>query len=192
MPSSVQSPPPLLTSLALPLSRFADLKRGLTSVTDSEWENLPEVGNLTGKKQKRNPRFERDYAMPDSVTLGQMAQNSTEGSLTDAQMVRALVPRHMASSTRELTCSLPSLFSQAAGLDTPAATGTMTDLVEIGNARDKVLSLKLDQVRALISHTRVSRPLIVVCPPLRSLPATTRMAPRLPSTPRATSPTSTA
>ena len=27
-------------------------------------------------------------------------------------------------------------------------SGAMTDLVEIGNARDKVLSLKLDQVRA--------------------------------------------
>jgi pre-mRNA-processing factor 6 len=59
-------------------------------VTDAEWESLPEVGNLTGKKQKRNPRFDREYAMPDSVTLGHLASANTVGELTDAQMVRPL------------------------------------------------------------------------------------------------------
>lgn len=66
--------------------RFADLKRGLTAVTDSEWENLPEVSNMTGKKQKRNPRFDREYAVPDSVTLTNMASNATEGQLSEEQM----------------------------------------------------------------------------------------------------------
>lgn len=27
--------------------QFADLKRGLSSFTDEEWENIPEVGNST-------------------------------------------------------------------------------------------------------------------------------------------------
>jgi hypothetical protein len=89
--SCVLSParaPSLTLSLSSSAHRFADLKRGLTAVTDAEWESLPEVGNLTGgKKQKRNPRFERDYAMPDSVTLGHLASNNTVGELTDAQMV---------------------------------------------------------------------------------------------------------
>ena len=35
-------------------------------------------------------------------------------------------------------------FVQSGGLETPA--GTMTNFVEIGQARDKILSLKLDQV----------------------------------------------
>jgi hypothetical protein len=71
--------------------RFADLKRGLEAVTNSEWENLPEVGNLTQKKLKRNPRFERDYAMPDSVTLGNLASSKAVGQLSEADMV-SLIP----------------------------------------------------------------------------------------------------
>lgn len=34
---------------------------------------------------------------------------------------------------------------QNGGFETPAGDGTMTDFVSIGNARDKVLSLRLDQ-----------------------------------------------
>lgn len=33
------------------------------------------------------------------------------------------------------------------GLETPSDSGTLTNFVEIGQARDKILSLKLDQVR---------------------------------------------
>ena len=32
--------------------RFVDLKRGLAAVTDEEWTNIPEVGNLARKKRK--------------------------------------------------------------------------------------------------------------------------------------------
>lgn len=31
--------------------QFADLKREFTVVNDLEWESIPVVGNLTGKKQ---------------------------------------------------------------------------------------------------------------------------------------------
>jgi pre-mRNA-processing factor 6 len=74
----------------LTVTRFADLKRGLGAVTDAEWENLPDVSNMTGKKTKRNPRMEREYAMPDSVALGNLAQSQTEGVLSEEQMVRLL------------------------------------------------------------------------------------------------------
>ena len=84
--------------------------------------------------------------MPDSVTLGNLASNNTVGELTDAQMVSTVSSFSPPSSSRELT-SPSRLLRLSQGADTPAATGTMTDLVEIGNARDKVLSLKLDQVR---------------------------------------------
>ncbi len=33
-------------------AQFEDLKRGFSSVTDEEWENLPEVGNLTKRRRK--------------------------------------------------------------------------------------------------------------------------------------------
>jgi pre-mRNA-processing factor 6 len=86
--------------------QFADLKRGLSVVTDEEWENIPEVGNLTRKKRRRD---ERSFVVPDSIIVGDRAKTEYE----------------------------------------PAESGTFTNFVEIGQARDKLLSLKLDQVRAL-------------------------------------------
>ncbi|KAF0540927.1 PRP1 splicing factor [Gigaspora margarita] len=34
--------------------QFADLKRGLAAVTDDEWANLPEIGDLVGKNRNKN------------------------------------------------------------------------------------------------------------------------------------------
>ncbi|KAG8948971.1 hypothetical protein FRC04_009172 [Tulasnella sp. 424] len=100
-------------------TQFADLKRGLSSVTDAEWENLPEVGNLTGKKRKRDLR-ERTYAVPDSIIAGDRDRGAMETTLDEQQQ-------------------------KFGGFDTPA-DGTLTNLVEIGQARDNLLSLKLDQI----------------------------------------------
>ncbi|QRW00024.1 pre-mRNA-splicing factor PRP1 [Ceratobasidium sp. AG-Ba] len=101
-------------------AQFADLKRGLTSVTDSEWENLPEVGNLTGKKRKRDPRM---YAVPDSVLVGDRDKLEYENSLDTRQQEQG------------------GFLSEIGD-----GGGTLTNLVAIGQARDKVLSLKLDQI----------------------------------------------
>jgi hypothetical protein len=62
--------------------QFADLKRGLSAVTDAEWESLPEVGNLTRKKRKKE---ERSYAVPDSVLLGDRGKAEYENALDAAQ-----------------------------------------------------------------------------------------------------------
>ncbi|GAA98462.1 uncharacterized protein L969DRAFT_87027 [Mixia osmundae IAM 14324] len=59
--------------------KFADLKRGLASVSAEEWENLPEVGNLTGKKRKKT--FDRMYAVPDSVLLTSRDKNAVDSSI---------------------------------------------------------------------------------------------------------------
>ncbi|TRM66208.1 PRP1 splicing factor, N-terminal-domain-containing protein [Schizophyllum amplum] len=97
--------------------QFADLKRGLSAVTDSEWENLPEVGNLTRKKRRRE---ERAYVVPDSVIVGDRGKNEFENALDPRQ---------------NEVC-----------FDTAADPGAMTNFIEIGQARDKILSLKLDQI----------------------------------------------
>ena len=62
--------------------QFADLKRGLSAVTDDEWENIPEVGNLTRKKRRRE---ERSYIVPDSVLVGDRSKNEYESSLDSRQ-----------------------------------------------------------------------------------------------------------
>ena len=97
--------------------QFSDLKRGLAVVTDEEWENIPEVGNLTRKKRRRD---ERSFAVSDSVIVGDRSKIEYENSLDSRQQ-------------------------QSGGFETPADSGT-TNFVEIGQARDRILSLKLDQV----------------------------------------------
>ncbi|KAF8271613.1 PRP1 splicing factor, N-terminal-domain-containing protein [Lactarius quietus] len=103
--------------------QFADLKRGLAVVTDSEWENIPEVGNLTRRKRRRD---ERTFAVPDSIIVGDRTKGEYENALDQRQQDQG-------------------------GFETPADSGALTNFVEIGQARDKVLSLKLDQVSGTTS-----------------------------------------
>ncbi|KAF8318392.1 putative pre-mRNA splicing factor prp1 [Clavulina sp. PMI_390] len=109
-------------------TQFADLKRGLGSVTDAEWENLPEVGNLTGKKRKRDPREGRVFAVSDSILLADRERGQMVNSLDERQQ-------------------------QYGGFETPAegGDGALTNLVAIGQARDTLLSLKLDQISDSVS-----------------------------------------
>lgn len=95
-------------------TQFSELKRGLASVTDEEWANLPEVGDLTRKHKRQKQQIQseqRFYAVPDSVIAG--AQGSTQYET--------------------------SIESQ------DDDNGTVTNFVEMGQARDKVLGIKLDQ-----------------------------------------------
>lgn len=115
-------------------TQFADLKRGLSAVTDSEWENLPEVGNLTGKKRKRDPREGRMFAVSDSILIADRDRGQLVNSLDEQQQANG-------------------------GYETPAegGDGALTNLVAIGQARDNLLSLKLDQVRMIPRHDTESR-----------------------------------
>ena len=98
--------------------QFADLKRSLAAVSEEDWANLPEVGDLTGKNRrtKQNLR-QRHYAVPDSVIAG--ARDSVQFDTTVADD-----------------------GAQAGGED---ADGAMTNFADIGAARDKVLKVRLDQ-----------------------------------------------
>lgn len=101
--------------------QFADLKRTLASVSEDQWANLPEVGDLTGKNRraKQNLR-QRFYAVPDSVIAG--ARDSTQFETTVAED-----------------------GTQADGRDADDGGGTMTNFADLGAARDKVLKVRLDQ-----------------------------------------------
>lgn len=69
--------------------QFSDLKRGLSVVTDEEWENIPEVGNLTRKKRRRD---ERSFAVPDSVIVGDRSKSEYENSLDSRQQQVSYFP----------------------------------------------------------------------------------------------------
>lgn len=97
--------------------QFADLKRALGTVSDEDWANLPEVGDLTGKNRRnRQALRQRFYAVPDSVIAG--ARDSTE---------------------------LGTTVMDDGPANGDVADGTMTNFADIGAARDKVLQVRLDQ-----------------------------------------------
>ena len=102
--------------------QFADLKRSLATVSDDDWANIPEVGDLTGKnrRSKQNLR-QRFYAVPDSVLAG--ARDSTQ----------------FETSVQEDGTPQPN------GPSRDNADGTMTNFANIGAARDRVLQVRLDQ-----------------------------------------------
>ena len=98
--------------------QFADLKRALGTVTDEDWANIPEVGDLTGRnKRAKRETQQRFYAVPDSVLAGANAGQQMETSINEDG-------------------------SQTNG---DSADGTMTNFADIGAARNKVLQVRLDQ-----------------------------------------------
>ncbi|PVU99672.1 hypothetical protein BB560_005464 [Smittium megazygosporum] len=104
--------------------QFSDLKRQLASLTQEEWDSIPEATNQSRQKRKRDPRMERYSAVPDSVISG----------LTDQ-------------------ISQPLSEIQTAGIETPlSSTETVTNFAAIGKARDKVLGIKLDQVEGTMTE----------------------------------------
>ncbi|KAL5348577.1 U4/U6 x U5 tri-snRNP complex subunit Prp1 [Pseudogymnoascus australis] len=101
--------------------QFADLKRALGTVSDEDWANLPEVGDLTGKNRRSKQALRNKfYAVPDSV----LAAAGTTG-----QMGTTVMEDGMASTAEQ-------------------GDGTMTNFADIGAARDKVLQVRLDQASA--------------------------------------------
>jgi len=69
--------------------KFADLKRGLSVFTNEEWIGIPEVGNLTKKKRRRE---ERTYVVPDSILVGERGMREFENSLDPRQQQIRSVP----------------------------------------------------------------------------------------------------
>ncbi|KAG9238431.1 putative Pre-mRNA-splicing factor prp1 [Amylocarpus encephaloides] len=96
--------------------QFADLKRALGTVSDEDWANLPEVGDLTGKNRRNKQALrQRFYAVPDSVIAG-------------------------ARDSSELGTSIAEDANAGDGTDTD-----VKNFADIGAARDKVLKVRLDQ-----------------------------------------------
>ncbi|PWN49120.1 hypothetical protein IE53DRAFT_162084 [Violaceomyces palustris] len=99
-------------------AQFADLKRGLSTVTEDEWAALPEAGNLTGKRRKAAAAREskdKTYNAPDSILIGNRDRNQVENSVVED------------------------------GTQSTVDGGVLTSLTEIGEARNKIFSHQLDQ-----------------------------------------------
>ena len=56
--------------------QFSDAKRALATVTDDEWANLPEIGDITGRNKRRQNLRERTYSGGDFFAPGGVKCNS--------------------------------------------------------------------------------------------------------------------
>ncbi|XP_062520556.1 pre-mRNA-processing factor 6-like isoform X2 [Corticium candelabrum] len=125
--------------------QFSDLKRQLAAVSDEEWANLPDVGDARSKKQ-RNPRPERYTPVPDSFLERAAKQNQHHGNLDSKQQKYGFQTPLPGTKTP---------FSS--GLATPGGSAPL-DLVQIGEARNSMLGVQLDQVSDSVSGQTVVDP----------------------------------
>uniref|UniRef100_T1JN63 Pre-mRNA-processing factor 6 n=1 Tax=Strigamia maritima TaxID=126957 RepID=T1JN63_STRMM len=126
--------------------QFSDLKRKLSEVSEDDWKNVPEVGDARTKKQ-RNPRSEKFTPMPDSF-LAKAAMGSESVSALDPQL------------QQYGGGGLNTPFPVAPGFATP---GMLTpsgdlDLCKIGQARNTLMDIKLNQVSDSVSGQTVVDP----------------------------------
>eukprot|EP01135_Chromosphaera_perkinsii_P001597 Nk52_evm67s207 gene=Nk52_evmTU67s207 len=105
-------------------TQFEDLKRKLGTVDALDWEALPDAGTIRSKKIK-STRPERYTPLPDAIAIGGSGKAETVSSV-DAQS--------------GFTTSTGGIMSAYPG------AGQKTDLTQIGEARNSMLGVKLDQV----------------------------------------------
>uniref|UniRef100_A0A915CUS0 Pre-mRNA-processing factor 6 n=1 Tax=Ditylenchus dipsaci TaxID=166011 RepID=A0A915CUS0_9BILA len=147
--------------------QFSDLKRQLADVKEEEWASIPEVGDARNKS-KRNPRGEMFTPVPDSVIASAMSYGQL-GSVMDSTVQNGMTTPFssgfqstfgggMASTMGGFTSSMNS------GLLTPGwKTGTQTgstdlDLRKIGQARNRIMDIRLNQVSDSVSGQTVVDP----------------------------------
>lgn len=126
------------------VDKFSDLKRALTSVTDDQWENLPEVGDLT-RHNKRTRLLEqqqqRYYAVPDSVIAGNSLKLTNFQTISEAR-------------DKLLSNQLDNLVPQSSEVD-----NTLQDSLaafEQENNDNKIADIK--KGRLILSSLRKSEP----------------------------------
>ena len=148
--------------------QFSDLRRQLADVKEEEWAAIPEVGDARNKA-KRNGRAEIYTPVPDSVIAMAMNYGRT-GSVLDSSVQNGMqTPFNsgfqstfgsgMMSSLGGFTSTMNSGL-QTPGWKTGVQTGTSTDLDlrKIGQARNRIMDIRLNQVSDSISGQTVVDP----------------------------------
>ncbi|CAJ0586620.1 unnamed protein product, partial [Mesorhabditis spiculigera] len=148
---------------------FSDLKRQLADVSEEEWAAIPEVGDARNKA-KRNPRADRLSAVPDSILHQAMNIGASTNMLDDRVQSGMMTPMNtgLMSTIGGGTASSilgPGMMSTLGGMLTPGwKSGTKTggssdlDLNKIGQARNKIMDIKLNQVSDSVTGQTVVDP----------------------------------
>ncbi|KAG9244757.1 putative Pre-mRNA-splicing factor prp1 [Calycina marina] len=146
--------------------QFADLKRALGTVSDEDWANLPEVGDLTGKNRRAKQALkQRFYAIPDSVIAG--AHESTElgttvaedgnadGAMTDFESIGKARDKVLQVRLDQASQGTDSIAGSATNID---PKGYLTSLAksQINSGDSQVGDVK--RVRALLESVIKTNP----------------------------------
>lgn len=117
--------------------QFADLKSGLQSMSDAEWEMIPDIGDYSLKYktntalQKRNEMF---APVPDHLLAGSAGGVAANGS---GALNGTITP---------------------GGMETPGSSGMTSTITGLAEARGAVLSHKLDKMSDSIAGQTVVDP----------------------------------
>ncbi|KAI1705808.1 tetratricopeptide repeat domain-containing protein [Ditylenchus destructor] len=148
--------------------QFSDLKRQLADIKEEEWAAIPEVGDARNKA-KRNPRGEVFTPVPDSVIASAMNYGQI-GSVMDGTVQNGMTTPFSSGFQSTLgggmTSALGGFTSTLnSGLMTPGwktgiQTGSSTDLDlrKIGQARNRIMDIRLNQVSDSVSGQTVVDP----------------------------------
>ena len=122
------------------------MKRKLAEVSEEEWAAIPEVGDARNK-EKRNPRAEKFTPVPDSIIAMNMGMGQVSSMMDNRVQSGFMTPMGSGFAT-----PMAQAFS---GFKTSVTPGTSTDLdlQKIGQARNRLMDIRLNQVgRFLISN----------------------------------------
>lgn len=149
--------------------QFSDLKRGLNTVSQEEWESIPDIGDYSLKSKQKKARTLAPA--PDSLLLQAHSMTQTSGSL-DSRGIGGggVTPIGFGLQTplgfqTPLGLSTPlglrtplMMGNQLGGYRTPLGGGATPSLNDLGEARGTVLTVKLDKVMDSVSGQSVIDP----------------------------------
>ncbi|GMT32217.1 hypothetical protein PFISCL1PPCAC_23514, partial [Pristionchus fissidentatus] len=137
---------------------FSDLKRQLSNVSEDEWAAIPEVGDARNKA-KRNARTEKFTPMTDSM-LAMATSYGDTGSSIDGRVQSGMMSTigGMQSTMGGMMSTLGTVGAGwQSGIKSGAASSDL-DLIKIGQARNKIMDIKLNQVSDSVTGQTVVDP----------------------------------